>query len=174
MVSPILITLGSNIVPETNLPRAVRLLSERVIVRAVSRVYQTAPRDAQGKITTAQGYFLNAAAWIETDLPPAVLKAEVLRGIEAALGRVRTADKFAPRPIDLDLTIYGDQVIDDPAARLTLPDPDLLTRAHVALPLADLAPDFVHPITGTTLSMIAAPFIHQPDITIREDVSLSV
>jgi 2-amino-4-hydroxy-6-hydroxymethyldihydropteridine diphosphokinase len=149
--APILITLGSNIDPAVNLARAIALLAGRLAVRAVSPVYETAP--AAGASGPA---FLNAAVLVDTDLPPAALKFEVLRAIEADLGRVRVADKNAPRTIDLDLALYGDRVIDDPAGGLVIPDPDILRWLHVALPLADLAPDFVHPVDGRTLGEIAA------------------
>lgn len=167
--NPVFIILGSNIAPEQNLPRAVQLIAERVDLRGVSRVYESAPVNAAGGIAADQGQFLNAAVLVETTIPPAELKHEVLRGIEAELGRVRTVDKFAPRPIDLDLALYADLVLDDPK----LPDPDILTRAYVALPLADLAPDFRHPVTGQTLAEIAARCADNPNLTIRYDIQLS-
>jgi 2-amino-4-hydroxy-6-hydroxymethyldihydropteridine diphosphokinase len=172
---PVLITLGSNIAPETNLPRAVWMLRQNhhLIVRAVSRVYESAPINAAGEIAPGQGRFLNAAVWIETDYYSAFsLKYNVLRFVEKCLGRARTADKFAPRPIDLDIALYGDRVIDDP--HLSVPDPDILRRAHVALPLADLAPAFVHPVTGQTLATIAAPFQDTAAITVRGDIHLDL
>jgi 2-amino-4-hydroxy-6-hydroxymethyldihydropteridine diphosphokinase len=170
---PVLITLGSNITPAANLNRAGWMLRQNhhLIVRAVSRVYESAPINAAGEITSDQGPFLNAAVLVETDYYSAFsLKYNVLRFIEKCLGRVRTADRFAPRPIDLDIALYGDRVIDDP--RLTVPDPDILRRAHVALPLADLAPEVVHPVTGQTLAAIAAPFRAAAGIAVREDINL--
>ncbi len=70
------------------------------------------------------------------------------------MGRVRTADKFAPRPIDLDIAFYGDRVLE--VAGKVIPDPDVLRFAHVAAPLADVAGDWIHPQTGQTLAEIAA------------------
>jgi 2-amino-4-hydroxy-6-hydroxymethyldihydropteridine diphosphokinase len=151
MDDPILVSLGSNIEPELNLPRAIALLAERLVVRALSAVYVSPP--AGGAVGPP---FHNAAVWLVTDLPPAALKREVLRPVEARLGRVRGADKNAPRTIDLDLALYGGRVIDDPAHGLVLPDPGILVWPHVALPLADLAPDFAHPVAGRTLGEIAA------------------
>ena len=171
-VNTVFITLGSNIAPEANLPLAVQQLTGRVIVRAVSCVYQTAPIDAQGQIARDQGYFLNAAILAETDLSPADLK-RMLRAIEVELGRQRSADKFAARPLDLDLALFNDLVLDDPASGLTLPDPAILKWAHVALPLADLAPEHPHPTTGETLGAIAARFEDTPGIAVRDDVRLS-
>lgn len=172
---PILIMLGSNIAPRDHLAAAVRLLAahEHVTVRGASRVYETTPVDAAGKANAAQDHFLNAALWIETELAPVDLKFGVLRAIEAQLGRVRAADKFAPRPIDLDLALYGDLVLDDAANGIALPDPDLLTRAHVALPLADLAPNFIHPVTGQRLAGIAASLGDGAGIRPRDDLDLA-
>lgn len=169
---PILITLGSNIEAEKNLPRAVAMLRQNhhLVVQAVSRVYETAPVDARGQVNTAQAPFLNAAAWIDTDYyTPVALKFVILRFIETCLGRVRTADKYAPRPIDLDIALYGERV---QQGIVTLPDPDILTRAHVALPLADVAPDWMHPVAGRTLRDIARELEHGADLTPRPDVVL--
>lgn len=148
---PILIILGSNIEPERNLPAAVRLLRQRLLVQAASPAYRSRPVGSPGS-----PQFLNAAVRLGTDLPPQTLKLEVLRPIEAALGRVRGADRNAPRTIDLDLALWGGLVVDDPEGGLTLPDPAILVHAHVAVPLADLAPDFEHPVTGERLASIAA------------------
>jgi 2-amino-4-hydroxy-6-hydroxymethyldihydropteridine diphosphokinase len=168
------ITLGSNIDPARNLARAVQMLRQNhhLIVRAVSPVYCSAPLDATGAVNPAQADFLNAAAWLETDHYTAhALKYTVLRFIETCLGRERSEDKFAPRPIDLDLALYADCVITD--AQLTLPDPDILTKAHIALPLADIAPDVVHPVAGRTLAQIAAPFRDAAGITVQPDFDLN-
>lgn len=171
---PILITLGSNVEPEANLPRAFRLLAERVRVVGVSKVYESAAIGADGDVDPDRPAFLNAAAQIETDLEPVQLKYEVLRAIEAELGRERSDDKFAPRVIDLDIALYGDLLLqlDNEETRLTLPDPDTLERAHVALPLADLAPDLVHPTAGRTLAEIAADFAGLRTIRPRPDLRL--
>ncbi|NLF76550.1 MAG: 2-amino-4-hydroxy-6-hydroxymethyldihydropteridine diphosphokinase [Chloroflexi bacterium] len=170
MPEPVFITLGSNIDPHQNLRRAVQMIGQKFPIQAASRVYETAPIDAAGNVDGSQAAFLNAAVLITTDKPPAEIKYKILRFLETMLGRVRTADKFAARTIDLDLALYGDRVIDSP--RLVLPDPDILTRAHVALPLADLAPDFRHPVTGQTLAAIAASFAGAGGITVRDDLPL--
>jgi 2-amino-4-hydroxy-6-hydroxymethyldihydropteridine diphosphokinase len=169
----VFITLGSNIAPARNLERAVRMLGQNhhLAICGVSRVYETAPIDASGGIARDQGNFLNAAVLVETDYYTAFsLKYNVLRFIETCLGRVRSVDKYAARSIDLDIALYGDQVIAIPL--LNIPDPDILKRAHVALPLADLAPQFVHPCTGQTLAAIAESLAVQPGITIRDDLCL--
>lgn len=171
---PILITLGANLEPEANLRRALRLLADRVRVVRVSKVYETAPVNAAGQIDPDQPPFLNAAVQIETEIEPVPLKYEVLRAIEAEMGRVRSEDKFAPRVIDLDLALYGNLLLqlDTGGMRLVLPDPDILTRPHVALPLADVAPNLLHPTAGKTLAAIAATFASDSSIRARPDIQL--
>jgi 2-amino-4-hydroxy-6-hydroxymethyldihydropteridine diphosphokinase len=161
---PVFIALGSNIEAEHNLRRAVQLLAECCRLLAVSPVYETLPVG-----TTDQPNFLNAAALIETDLSPEVLKGDVLQPIERRLGRRRTADKNAPRTIDLDIALYGQRVFDVGERRI--PDPDILRFPHLAHPLAELAPTLVHPETGETLGDIA---LHLGDVglTPRPDVAL--
>lgn len=166
---PVFITPGSNINAWRNLYRAVGLLAEQTQMRRISHVYRSVALGPQGEALDQPDY-LNAAVLVE--LPPEVAADQftfrVLRPIEASLGRLRSADKFAPRPIDLDLALFGDLV----DAALGIPDPDILTRAHVALPLADLDPHFVHPISGETLAQIAARFVGAAGI-VRTEVSLT-
>lgn len=150
MPERVLITMGSNIARETNLPRALETLASlpELRVLAVSPVYETPPVGPE-----PQPAYYNAAALIETDLTPTALRA-VLRTIEAGLGRVRSADKFAPRPIDLDIAFFGDRVFDLEGRHI--PDPDVLRFPHLAVPLADIAPAWRHPETGQTLAEIVA------------------
>jgi 2-amino-4-hydroxy-6-hydroxymethyldihydropteridine diphosphokinase len=166
------ISLGSNIAPEDNLPMAVERLKELGRLVAISSVYQS---PAVGPVR--QEDFLNAAALIETELRPLEIRAK-LRQIEADLGRVRPekldgypaeVTKYAPRAIDLDLCLLGGMILDKPD--LTLPDPDLLTRAHLAVPLAELAPDLPHPITGEPLQTIADRLRHTVVLNPRADVA---
>ncbi|MCJ7533131.1 MAG: 2-amino-4-hydroxy-6-hydroxymethyldihydropteridine diphosphokinase [Anaerolineales bacterium] len=144
----VFIALGSNINSEYNMRAAIRRLSGRCHLLDVSPVYQTLP---VGK--TDQPNFLNAVALIETDLTATELKTKLLHDIEQELGRIRSADKHAARTIDLDITLFGDQVLD--LGHRHIPDPDLLKYAHIALPLADIAPQQRHPETGQTLLEIA-------------------
>jgi 2-amino-4-hydroxy-6-hydroxymethyldihydropteridine diphosphokinase len=147
------LSVGSNIDKERNIKRAVELLAEMVPVRAVSSVYETAP---VGK--PDQEPFLNAAVIVETDRPPEALKQDVLAVVEERLGRRRTADRNAPRTIDLDIVLYDDAV--SQAGGGAIPDPELLVRPHLAVPLAEIAPDYVHPLTGQTLRAIAEQAVH--------------
>ena len=144
----VFIALGSNVNSGHNMREAVRRLSSRCRLLAASPVYETAP---VGK--TDQPNFLNAAALIETGLTAAELKVNVLQVIEQELGRVRTEDKNAPRTIDLDISLFNDEVFD--MGQRHIPDPEILKYPHIAVPLADLAPHERHPETGQTLKEIA-------------------
>jgi 2-amino-4-hydroxy-6-hydroxymethyldihydropteridine diphosphokinase len=157
------ISLGSNISPEENLPLAIQRLHELGCILVVSKVYQNPALDR-----TEQPDFLNAAIMMKTHHSAWELRM-LLRGIEADLGRIRTEDKFAPRTIDLDLCLLDMQRIDEP--ELTLPDPDLLSKPHLAIPMAELDPQFPHPITGETLQEVARRLMAQAQLTLREDVS---
>lgn len=156
------LSLGSNIDPERNLPRAIRGLRALGRVAAISTVYRS---PAVGP--TPQSDYLNAAVLLETDLPPGTLRLE-LRRLEARLGRQRSHDKYAPRSIDIDLVLLGTAIVHDPP--LTLPHPDLLRQPHVAIPVAELGPDRPHPSTGERLADIAdrlrpqAALVPQPEV----------
>jgi 2-amino-4-hydroxy-6-hydroxymethyldihydropteridine diphosphokinase len=138
------IGLGSNLGErETTIRGAVGELASLGDVVAVSPIYETEPVGFRD-----QPDFLNAAVELETDLEPGDLL-EGLLSIERALGRKRTFPN-APRTIDLDLLLYGDQVISTP--ELTLPHPRLHERAFVLVPLAKLVPDLILPVLGKTVS----------------------
>ncbi|HQZ71487.1 MAG TPA: 2-amino-4-hydroxy-6-hydroxymethyldihydropteridine diphosphokinase, partial [Anaerolineae bacterium] len=144
------ILLGSNHESRRNLRHAVALLARFGRIVAVSPVYQSEDVAAAG--TIARAPYLNAALVLETTLSAAELKFQALRPLEAELGRLRdlagASDPAAPVPIDLDLALYDDLVIDDPALGLRLPHPDILLHRHAAQPLADILPDWRHPVDG--------------------------
>lgn len=143
------ISIGSNIDPARYVREACLLLGKAAKLRAVSMVYLS---DAVGP--PGQAAFYNCVAEIETDLPPRELKFDVLRPIEDRLGRIRTADRFAARTIDLDLILYdGLRMTSD---GLVLPHPDIELRPFVALPLAELAPELVLPGAGRSIGEVAA------------------
>jgi 2-amino-4-hydroxy-6-hydroxymethyldihydropteridine diphosphokinase len=158
------ISLGSNIDPERNLPEAARMLSARRNVASRSPVYQS---PAVG--STGQPDFLNAAVLVETELGARALKATVLEPIEQELGRSRTADRYAPRTIDLDITLFNEEVLN--LAGRHIPDPDILRYAYLAVPLSDIAPQQRHPETGQTLTEIVRG-LSDREILRRLDVSL--
>jgi len=91
---------------------------------------------------------------VSTRLEPRSLKQSVLRDIEDRLGRVRGSDKYAPRPIDLDLLLYRDCVNDE--ADLKIPDPEILLRPFLYEGLLELNPDIVLPSTGRPLREMVA------------------
>lgn len=149
-----LISLGSNIEPEANLVQAVHLLRGYGQVLALSPVYQTPPT-----VYLDQDDFLNMAVKLETDHALLDFKTQVIVAIEKTLKRVRDPNnKAAPRTIDLDIALWGSLVADYGERPWHVPEPDVVRYAHVALPLADIAPDFVHPEEGRTLQAIANQF----------------
>ena len=141
-----IISLGSSIEKERHLPEAIRLLRRhrRIEVTNVSRLFESAP---VGGPPDAPDFF-NAAVVARTDLSPSELR-DQLRRIEDVLGRKRTEDKNAPRTIDLDIAYYGNLVAE--FGDWEVPDPDSATAAHVAVPIADVAPDWVDPRTKKTV-----------------------
>ena len=147
-----LIALGSNIDPERNLPSAAAALAAHpdLELLAASGVYESPPLGRPG-----DPCFHNGAVEVQTPLPPAALRAE-LRRLEAEMGRVRTGDRYAPRSIDLDLAAYEGFAGEVEGSRV--PDPEIPQRAFLALPLAEVAPDWVEPGLGGSLAEIAASF----------------
>jgi 2-amino-4-hydroxy-6-hydroxymethyldihydropteridine diphosphokinase len=94
-------------------------------------------------------------------MDPFTFKTEVLAEVERRLGRVRTADRNAPRTIDADLILWNDEAL-DLNGRHHIPDPDLLRFAHVAVPIAELAPQMRHPETGEAMADIAGRLRYLP------------
>ena len=147
---PAVILIGSNIEKERNVPEAIHLLRRApdISVERVSRVFES---ESVGGPDDAPDFF-NAAVLVYTVLSYEELRA-VARAVEDELGRARTDDPNAPRTADLDVIYYGD-LAEERDGKM-IPDPDALAAAHVALPVADAAPDLVHPTDGRTTSEIA-------------------
>ena len=121
-----------------NLRNAVVSLRELGELVAQSSIYETEPVDVE----QAQPWFLNCAVAIETELNPREVLEKVL-SMELAMGRVRV-QKRGPRPVDIDIIFFGDKVIDLPG--LTIPHPAMQSRRFVLVPLAEIAPNVMHPL----------------------------
>jgi 2-amino-4-hydroxy-6-hydroxymethyldihydropteridine diphosphokinase len=131
------IALGANLGDRlAALRAAIERIKDLGTVIKISSIYETDPVGYLDQPT-----FYNAVLLLETDLSPETVMKELL-GIEADLGRVR-AFANAPRAIDLDLLLYGDEDRETPL--LTLPHPRMHERGFVLVPLAEIAPDMVHP-----------------------------
>ncbi len=129
-----IISIGSNIRPSENIRKSIVLLSKHVRLLKVSNVYRS-PAENRPE----QPPYYNCAVMVETDLSAERLRNEVLARIEADLGRVRTADKFAARTIDLDLPVCRSTAVGAPDGAMVAPD--VLSHPHVAIPLAEIDPE---------------------------------
>jgi len=141
--------LGGNLGDRmTNLKKAIELLNDKVgKVLAISSLYETA---AWGK--TDQPSFLNQAIALQTNLSALEVLDQAL-SIEQELGRVRK-DKWGERLIDIDLILFGDQIINIPD-KLQVPHPHMQDRKFVMEPLAEIAPEVIHPVLGETILSIS-------------------
>lgn len=150
------LNLGSNLQAELNLPKAVDLLQEYGQVTAVSRVWESKSVGYDGP------NFLNACILFLTEFEPASLKGQIIRPIEARLGRIRGADKNAPRPIDIDIVLFDDKPFNT----------EYWKYAFVSVPLAELIPDFIHPFSGEALPRFSEQVQSRTWIVPRPDVKI--
>ena len=134
--------LGSNLGNrQENLDQALKLLALRMRLGKVSSIYDTEPI---GNVN--QPRFLNLACEAFTRLSPEGLLA-LVKGIEQKMGRYSRSGE--PRIIDIDILLYGDKVIN--TRDLVIPHPQIADRSFVLVPLAEIAPDVVHPVTKKTI-----------------------
>ena len=153
----VLVALGSNLGDrEGQMRRAVTAVadSNKIKVRGVSRLYETAPVGGPEK----QGPYLNAALLGESALAPGELLS-LLHKIEAEHDRERTI-RWGPRTLDLDLLICGDVIVS--SATLDVPHPRMHLRRFVMVPVCDIASDLVHPKLGQTMRDILDKLPKEP------------
>jgi 2-amino-4-hydroxy-6-hydroxymethyldihydropteridine diphosphokinase len=139
----VFVAAGGNVDPARRLPQALAGLRAAFGELAVSPCYANAAFGFEGED------FHNLVAAFDTALTLEEVLAQ-LHAIEEACGRERHAAKWAPRAMDLDVLLFGDLVGEFPGA--TLPRPDLLKRAYMLGPLADLAPTLLHPTSGAAIA----------------------
>jgi 2-amino-4-hydroxy-6-hydroxymethyldihydropteridine diphosphokinase len=159
----VFVAAGSNVDPQHHLAHAARELTRAFGEVRFSPWYRNSAAGFDG------AEFINFAAGFTTDAPVHEVR-ERLRAIEALCGRSRTAPRTVPPPIDLDLLLYGDLVCNEPG--LTLPRPEILERAYVLGPLADIAPDLRHPTAGLTISELWARFDRTAHPLVRVEAAL--
>lgn len=152
------LSLGSNIQPEINLIKAVELLRKHGDVKEVSNVWESKSVGFDGP------NFLNACLLFLSGLQPVDLKERIIRPIEEKLGRVRFADKNAPRTIDIDIVLFDEKPLNT----------DFWDYAYVSVPLAELIPDFIHPNRHENLFRVSEKLQEQIWIVKRDKVKLDL
>ncbi|HKS53844.1 MAG TPA: 2-amino-4-hydroxy-6-hydroxymethyldihydropteridine diphosphokinase [Steroidobacteraceae bacterium] len=148
-MADVYVAAGSNVEPEKNLARALDELELTFGELAVSPAYRNPAVGFEGPD------FINLVVGFRTADAPSQVK-QSLEKIEALCGRPRSAPKWAPRTMDLDILMYDQVVSDEPG--LLLPRPDLLRRAFMLKPLADLAPQLLHPTQQRTIGELWTEF----------------
>lgn len=161
MKETVYIGFGSNVGDRVDFcDRAVTLISmlPHSQLTGVSLLYEAAP--VKDDSNPGDGWFLNGVIRLETDVTPKGLLS-VLREIERALGRNQD-NRSGPRTIDLDILFYGERVIDE--TDLVVPHPRLHRRRFVLMPLSELDPLLVHPLTGLSVNQMLAALEDSPEV----------
>jgi 2-amino-4-hydroxy-6-hydroxymethyldihydropteridine diphosphokinase len=148
------LSLGSNIAPESNLVEAVKLLGKSGTVQKISKAWESRSVGMVGP------NYLNACVSFVSPVMPVALKEQIIRPIEAQLGRKRSENKFAPRTIDIDIILFDDKPYNDKFWRV----------AFVIVPLAEIYPDYQNPLTQEKLAETAARLQQEVWIKARPEV----
>jgi 2-amino-4-hydroxy-6-hydroxymethyldihydropteridine diphosphokinase len=148
-VNTVYLGIGSNVNVETNVAAGVSFLREKFAAVALSPIYRSVAVGFSGND------FINLVARINTSLQPLALKG-FLNRLEDQFGRNRDLPKFSDRTLDIDILLYNDLYLHSP--NLVLPRTEILAYAHVLRPLAELAPELVHPVTQTSMDYLWQTF----------------
>ena len=133
------LSLGSNIQPDVNLVKAVQLLQKHGWVQKISNAWESRSVGAEGP------NYLNACVLFVTSLAQSELKDQVLLPIERELGRIRTEDRFAPRPMDLDIVVFDGKSCED----------KYWEQAFIVIPLAEIEPNLQNPVRRESVAATA-------------------
>jgi len=148
-MTEVFLSLGSNVNREIHIPKAVEELAELFGPLIVSSVYESEAVGFEGDP------FFNLAVKLHSDLAATDI-AQLLREMEFAHGRSQESRKFEPRALDIDLLIYGNQALEEGGLRL--PRDDIVKYAFMLEPLAEIDPEFIHPILGKTFAQLWEKF----------------
>lgn len=142
--------LGSNIDPTKNITRALSELKSMFNIIDISSIWESAPVGSKGP------EFLNGIVAISTNASYDELK-KILRQIEHTLGRIRSSNKNAPRTIDIDILIYNGEILDF----------DIWTHPYLAIPMAEVFPILVNPLTGEKIKIISERLLKISNISAK-------
>jgi 2-amino-4-hydroxy-6-hydroxymethyldihydropteridine diphosphokinase len=144
----VFLCLGSNLGDRAeNLKQAELRIAEHVgSIISVSSVYETEPWGFE-----SESKFLNMVLCVNTELSPSGLLGRILM-IESQLGRIRCETQYKSRNIDIDILLYDDEIVKEPA--LEIPHPRMHERRFALVPMVEIAPDLIHPVLKKTMRSI--------------------
>ncbi len=155
--------MGSNVGDRSgNLEQALEALAGRIAIETVSSIYETEPVGYE-----AQDWFLNLVCCGKTELDPEALLA-FIKQIEKEMGR-QEAFLNAPRIIDIDILFYGNRIMK--TEELVIPHPRITERGFVLVPMAQIAPDFIHPVNGKSINELISGLDNNKQVRGWLDVS---